>query len=149
MCTYGAVPSTSRLQITLSDTYTGTYMLTHTWTHICSTHGHRQASTCQRICDYNQINWSISPWKHSFQLDAAYTNQKPGNRHKGQRGHSTLSGISIPLWRTCSKNYYSTYSSFRLTRGGISICFPRRVLTHLSCTLFWLNLTQRIFFFIT
>lgn len=39
-------------------------MLPHTWTHICSTHGRRWAYTCQRICDYNQINWSISPWKH-------------------------------------------------------------------------------------
>lgn len=44
--------------------HTGTYMLTHTWTHICRAHARRQAYTCRRICDYNQINWSISPWKH-------------------------------------------------------------------------------------
>jgi len=44
--------------------YTRTYMRTHTWTHICTAHGGRQACTCRRICDYNQINWSISPWKH-------------------------------------------------------------------------------------
>ena len=36
----------------------------HTWTHICTAHGRRQAYTCWGICDYNQINWSISPWKH-------------------------------------------------------------------------------------
>lgn len=52
------------LCIPLSHTHTGTRMLPHTWTHICSTHGRRRAYTCQRICDYNQINWSISPWKH-------------------------------------------------------------------------------------
>lgn len=52
------------LCIPLSHTHTGTCMLPHTWTHICSTHGRRWAYTCQRICDYNQINWSISPWKH-------------------------------------------------------------------------------------
>lgn len=36
----------------------------HTHTHICTAHGLTQAYTCWRICDYNQINWSISPWKH-------------------------------------------------------------------------------------
>lgn len=49
---------------TFSVTHTGTYMLTHTWMHICIAHGRKQAYTCRRICDYNQINWSISPWKH-------------------------------------------------------------------------------------
>ncbi len=54
------------LWITISDTHTHRYIhaYTHTRTHICTAHGRRQAYTCRRICDYNQINWSISPWKH-------------------------------------------------------------------------------------
>ena len=66
-------------------------MLTHTWTHICTAHGRRQANTCRRICDYNQINWSISPWKHhiytwrplvAFSWMLLYTNQRPGSRRE-------------------------------------------------------------------
>lgn len=38
-------------------------------------------------------------WKEKasggFQLDAAYTNQGPGSRRLGRRGHGTLADISI------------------------------------------------------
>lgn len=94
--------------ITLSE-HTGTRALhSHTDATSASHMAARQACTCRRICDCNQINWLVPPWKRhvsgahdkrrasgSFQLDAAYTNQGPGSRRRGRRGHGTLADISI------------------------------------------------------
>lgn len=128
---------------------------THTRTHICSAHGRRQAYTCRRICDYNQINWSISPWKHhiyTWRPLVAFSWMLL-TLTRGQAAGARSAGSQLALWH---QHLFMAYMLEKLLqhlqprsvwqRRNFYL-FLLRVPAYLSCTFFQLNLTQTNFFF--
>lgn len=147
-CVHGAMPSLC-LRITLSDPHTGTRMLTHT--HICTAHGHRQAYTCWRICNYNQINWSISPWKHhiytwrplvafSWMLLTLTRSRAAGAGSAGSQPALWHQHLFMAYMLEKLLQHLQPHSVWQRRNFYL---FLWRIPTYLSCTFFWLNLTRR------
>lgn len=123
--------------------------------HICTAHGHRQAYTCWRICDYNQINWSISPWKHhiytwrplvafSWMLLTLTRSQAAGSRSTGSQHALWHQHLFIAYMLEKLLQHLQLYSVWQKRNFYL---FLSRIPTYLSGTFFRLNLKRRNLFF--
>lgn len=130
--------------------YTHRYIHGYTHTHICSAHGHRQANTCWRICDYNQINWSISPWKHhiytwrplvafSWMLLTLTRSQAAGAGSAGSQHALWHQHLFMAYMLGKLLQHLQLYSVWQKRNFYL---FLWRIPTYLSCTFFGLNLTR-------
>lgn len=97
----------------------------------------RQAYTCRRICDCNQINWFVSPWKRRMsdagrkKRPLVASSWRPLTLTRGRGAGAGVGGVTarLPtsaslLWLTCLRNYCGL---ILLDRGGISICCSGKV----------------------
>lgn len=131
----------------------------HTHGHICTPHGRRPAYICWGICVYNQINWSISPWKHhiytwrplvafSWMLLTLTRSQAAG---------AGSAGSQQALWH---QHLFMAYMLEKLLQhfppGSVwqsrnFYVFLLRIPPYLGSTFFWLKLRERergsMFFF--